>query len=369
MSQQLTPGQADDLAIRFLAGQLTAAEQAMLEQWIAESAANQAHFAQLRDAWLLSGPAADDRYNASDAWNAVEASLPRRGRLAPWRRLLRVAAILLLPFLAGGGLVWLYLHRSMPGAGNKWISVVSPKGATTQVTLADGTEVWLNAGSKLQYSDAYDLAGREVKLEGEAFFKVRTNPRKPFHVKAAELDIQALGTSFNVKAYPEEKTVVTTLVEGRVKINGEHAGRPISIMMKPREHVTWRKARPAAATAASNRPAPQAAPGAMVVDSGEVHDMALYTGWKDGTWVVASQSLAEIAAVLERRFNVQVVFNGETLQHYKFSGTFRQETLEQVLDILKLTAPLRYTIEHGTVTIIPDKELEEKYSGAMGNSR
>ncbi|WP_349315533.1 FecR domain-containing protein [Chitinophaga sp. MM2321] len=353
----------DDLIACFLSGNTTLEEQKILEDWISADAGNRIYFLQLRDAWLAA--AQPGQYDAVAGWNEVL----RQGAIAPmkpvagWKRYLRIAASFTLPFMIGGGVVFAWFSLGKQADSQGMVTVTSPKGATTKIALADGTEVWLNAGSKLQYASSYNTQRREVKLEGEAFFKVHTNPQKPFTVNAADLQILALGTSFNVKAYPEDKTVVTTLVEGEVKIDGSKTASPFRMMLKPRQHVVYKK--PVADK--KNEPVKVSAqdPGNKPVESKEVNDTEIYTAWKDGNWIVTAQTMEELAITMQRRFNVKVIFKDEELKTYRFSGTFRQETLEQVLNILKLTAPLRYTIDSGVVTVELDKVLKEKYANAL----
>ncbi|MET6999072.1 FecR family protein [Chitinophaga defluvii] len=361
----------DDLIIRFLSGQVSRKEQDELEAWVAADVANHQYFVGLRDAWQVAVAPADAaaQYPAGDAWNKLSAGLQSdveedalviAHQSSRWKTFLRMAAMFILPLVIGGGIVYAWMFAKKGGSNQQMVTITSPKGATTQIELSDGTQVWLNAGSKLQYSQAYNTTTREVKLEGEAFFDVKTNAAKPFTVNAADLEIQALGTSFNVKAYPEDKTVVTTLVEGVVKINGSQEAKAFSLLLKPNQNVTYHKTIPVKA-----KVQPLAGEEEAPVESREVKNTAVYTAWKDGNWIVNAQSMEELAITMERRFNVSVVFKDELLKRYKFSGTFTQETLEQVLNILKLTAPLRYTIDHGTVTLELDKELKEKYANAL----
>lgn len=363
MQPNYLPGQMDDLIVQFLSGNITPEDQQELEKWIDASPGNREYFIQLRDAWMAT--AATGPYNAEAAWEEMR-QVNAPVSVKRWKQVLKMAASYTLPFVLGGGVVfsWLTLKKGQGDQG--LVTVTSPKGATTKIELSDGTEVWLNAGSKLEYASSFNTAGREVKLEGEAFFKVHTDSRKPFTVKASDLRILALGTSFNVKAYPEDKGVVTTLVDGAVRIDGSSTANPFKIMLKPHQHVVYKQTTEAPA-AGKNTSSHAAAP--APVETKEVSNTDIYTAWKDGNWIVTGQTLEEMAVTMERRFNVNVDFKEDELKNYRFSGTFRQETLEQVLNILKLTAPLDYSIEEGTVTISVDKVLKEKYANALRNGK
>ncbi|WP_143308430.1 FecR family protein [Chitinophaga vietnamensis] len=363
MEANYSQEEVDELIVRFLSGQADLPEQRRLEEWIAGSEAQRAYFLQLRDAWQVTRGAGN--YDTQAAWDALQAQVsPVVIRGGQWKRYLYLAASYVLPFVIGGGVMWAWHHSGHAGDKPAMVTITSPKGATTRIELSDGTEVWLNAGSKLQYAQSYNTARREVKLEGEAFFKVHTDPHKPFTVKAADLRILALGTSFNVKAYPEDQTVVTTLVEGEVKIDGSQTPHPFNKMMKPHEHVVYEKPTTGNGNV-STKPAKTGAGSSTAtapVISSEVNNTEIYTAWKDGSWIVAAQTMSELAVTMERKFNVQVIIKDEELKDYKFSGTFRQETLEQILNILRLTAPLKYTISKGVVELTVDKELKEKYT-------
>lgn len=366
MGTNYTQEQVDDLIANFLSGNISTDEQEILMQWINANAANQSYFLQWRDAWQATAASGD--YNTLAAWDSLQyrTAMERPLSVNRWRYYFRVAASFTLPFLIGGGLVYAWTSLKKNDNSNAMVTVTSPKGATTKIELSDGTEVWLNAGSKLQYAQSYNLRGREVKLEGEAFFKVHTNAQKPFTVRASDLKILALGTSFNVKAYPEDKTVVTTLVDGEVKIDGSKTAKPFGLMMKPYQHVVYKK--PLTTNNSEQLKTPVSigdSTTAAPIESREVNNVEIYTAWKDGNWIVAAQTMDELAVTMERRFNVKVIFKDPALKEYRFSGTFRQETLEQVLNILKLTAPLKYTIDDGVVTLALDQELKEKYNKAF----
>lgn len=363
MQPNYSPGQMDDLIARFLSGDITPEDQRELENWVDASPENREYFIQLRDAWMAT--AATGPYDTEAAWEEMR-QINAPVSVKRWKQVLKMAASFTLPFVLGGGVVFSWLSLKKGEGGQGLVTVTSPKGATTKIELSDGTEVWLNAGSKLEYASSFNTTAREVKLEGEAFFKVHTDSRKPFTVKASDLKILALGTSFNVKAYPEDKGVVTTLVDGAVRIDGSSTANPFKMMMKPHQHVVYKHAA-GRLPAGKSHTDPAATP--VPVETKDVSNTDVYTAWKDGNWIVTGQTLEELAVTMERRFNVNVDFKEEELKNYRFNGTFRQETLEQVLNILKLTAPLDYRIEEGTVTISVDKVLKEKYANALRNGK
>ena len=210
-----------------------------------------------------------------------------------------------------------------------------------------------------------------MKLEGEAYFDVETNPEKPFVVQTSEMNVTAYGTKFNVKAYPNEPTITATLVEGNIKIKGNNnISREFEVALKPNQTLTYVKEKYAdIKTEAGNKENKTTQPPqiqqkkSVVVDKDIKTD--LYTSWKDDKWIIESEKLDELVVKLERRFDVKFIYKSESLKKYTISGSIRKETLEQVLDILKLTAPLKYTIKDGIVTLEMDNKRTENYSKVM----
>jgi len=131
------------------------------------------------------------------------------------KHFLRIAALIIISLGVGSIITYFSLSgkNENSGYGNLTHMVIAPKGSNSVSILPDGTKVWLNAGTTLKYTNKFGIKSREVELVGEAYFKVATNPEKPFTVITSELKIRALGTAFNVKAYPDEKVITTTLEE------------------------------------------------------------------------------------------------------------------------------------------------------------
>jgi transmembrane sensor len=274
-----------------------------------------------------------------------------------------------------GALTSLWLTRTKSVGDNLTnikSEVIAPRGAKSEVILPDNTKVWLNAGSRLHYRGDYGINNRNVYLEGEGYFSVVKNPAKPFIVNASGLEIKAFGTSFNVKAYPEEKYITTTLVEGIVKIEG----KGLNLSLKPNEVLVLVKE--ASKIAVDNNKDAAISSGDKKNDnpgSGENKNTSfskdillktdvntnIYTSWKDNCWIIQSETLGNIAKEMERKFDITVYIESPELNQYTFTGTFYKETLEQILDILKLTAPLKYEINKGIVVIKTEEKRKSIY--------
>ena len=273
----------------------------------------------------------------------------------------KMAAAVLLSFILGAAVY--HLLSSLQQINRPAIAVASnrvivPLGSISQVELPDGSLVTLNAGSKMHYHTTFGKDSREVWLEGEGYFKVVKNTDIPFVVRAKEVAIKALGTEFNVKAYPDEKMVQTTLVKGLVSIQQKASSDSKEFMLKPKQTVTIYEydadtnvaevisepVKKEAATQHADTREP-------TVELKNEVKTELYTSWKDSRWVIESESLEKLAMKLQRRFDVQIVIADNELKQYPFTGILADETLEQVLDIMKSVVPINYTINKKMVQL------------------
>lgn len=254
------------------------------------------------------------------------AAFPQNATVRQW--LLRMAAVLFLPLLS---LVLLtYLTGNDPfiafrKAAPRWAEISTLAGGKANFQLPDGTSVWLNFESRLRYP--LDFAGdfREVELEGEAFFDVAHDPGQPFRVKAGGLGVLATGTEFNVLAYPDDKTIETTLISGAVTIQRMTAKDPVSLYgMIPGQYATLQK---------------------------DDHKLSItnvetekYTAWKEGKIIFDNDPIDQVFERLSRWYNVEFDLKDPRLAEYTYRATFIDETLSQVLELMALATPIRSKI-------------------------
>lgn len=250
------------------------------------------------------------------------------------------------------------------------ITVEAPKGAKTYLTLNDGTKIWLNAGSKVQYFKSYNQENRIVQLEGEAFFKVSKNKKLPFRVFAQGVEVKAVGTSFNVNAYPDDGYVQTTLVEGSVVItpdkNLQHEN---TITLQPNQSVTvysqkQKIIKQPLKDSILERPK-------MAIQRVEIKrkvTINTYISWKDKRWVFDGESIADLAIKLERRFDVKIIILDDELNNCKISGILEDENIEQILTAIRLTVPMDFKILNDTVHLSLNKNLKKKYFGFVNRN-
>jgi ferric-dicitrate binding protein FerR (iron transport regulator) len=366
---------------RFLKGELTFSEEQLLQQWLSSDPANEQYFAEMRDIWLRSvtfesvGLETDKKWKLmNEKFNQLDAETSRENihpaKSFSIRRIATVASLFLLA-MGIGGVISRYLLPSAGQNADEVCEMITPLGAKSQIILPDGTNVWLNAGSRLTYKKSFNSKDRLVSLQGEAFFHVKTNKNKPFIVKTSRMNVKALGTSFNVKAYPEDKIVTATLVEGSIQVDGKQANsKPFVVTLKPKETISLseqaleinkkeKEMQPVQTSEVATEKKKQIAAGVSI--DANVNTIR-YTSWKDAKWQVEAENLDNLSVLLGRRFNVVIHKESPSLSEYRFTGTLQNETLEQVLEILKLTTPLKYKIGKGEVWWDIDPVQQEDYS-------
>jgi ferric-dicitrate binding protein FerR (iron transport regulator) len=232
-----------------------------------------------------------------------------------YQSLLAVAAVLMIGLVIGS---LYYVSRFTPEIVTQDIS--TPYGGKTQFILPDGSTVWLNSGSSFSYPSRFD-GDRIVELSGEAYFKVEKQ-KEPFKVKTKYGEVEVLGTEFNIKAYDNE-TFLTTLEKGSVVFTNKF-GKQAKLE-----------------------------PGMQVVfDSVDFRmrrvETKLYTSWKDGQLIFRDEPLKNIITQLERWYNVEIVLQDDRIKNLKYNGTIEMESFSEVLELIKVTTPIKYSFDRKT---------------------
>lgn len=239
----------------------------------------------------------------------------------PWLRFFRVASVA-AALVAAVVLGWHIADLRKP----ETFEMVAERGQKSSLTLPDGSKVWLNSASKLTYTSDYNSKDRNIILDGEAFFDVARNENLPFIVHANGMAVQALGTKFNVKAYSDEAEVTAILVEGSVKASA--AG--VDILLLPYFVASYDKST-----------------GDMV--STYVSDREHAVPWIKNEIMFSNDSLKDIASVLERMYNVTVIFENEKIADYTYTGLIRNNSLPNILELISGTSPVKYEIDGNIV--------------------
>jgi transmembrane sensor len=236
-------------------------------------------------------------------------------------------------------------------------SEISTKnGSRTKIQLPDGTSVWLNSSSKLTYENKnFGATIREVSLVGEAYFDVVKNPSKPFIIHTSKMDIKVLGTAFNVKSYPADKTTETSLIRGSVEVTLND--RQEKIMLKPSEKLifnTLQNKSEKISTLKENLKISE-----KEIPIIELSHLTIYpidnsiveTAWMENKLVFRNESLEDIALKMERWYGVSIVISNENLKKELITGSFEKETIYQALKALQFTNKFTYITKNDKIFI------------------
>jgi len=238
----------------------------------------------------------------------------------------KIAAILIIGLLLG--LSVQYLKKAEP----VYFTSIAPKGSVSQMILPDNSIVYLNAGSQLKYTVEGLKGKREVFLDGEAWFDVTKNEKKPFVVHTPYYDVNVLGTQFNVKAYKSDTEIATTLEQGSVQItSSDNLKLAQTAILQPGEQLVYNT---------QNR----------TINVKDV-ETRMFTAWKESKLIFINMNLKELFVVLERKYGVDIQVTNDLILDYHYDGAIKDETILEVLDLLKETLPIKYKIEGQAILI------------------
>lgn len=270
------------------------------------------------------------RFSAAANYPRLERKLFGTKRRQWSRRFLTAAASVALLFLSA----WTAFYYLRPAA----MQHVSTMGDTRTVHLPDGTSVTLNRYSALSYPKRFKRGSRTVRLTGEACFDVEKDQKRPFIVEAEAINVQVLGTCFNINAYPNNPCIETTLLEGSVAVG--HRDKAERLVLKPNEKAIYNKV--------ENRFTRKMAENS----SDEI-------AWMHGELIFASTPLKEIAQKLSNRFNVDIQIADTSLQSYRITARFPgEEPLETILSVLHKAGYFDYTRNNDKIILTVNPNIQ-----------
>ena len=241
------------------------------------------------------------------------------------KNVVRIAAILVIGVVSG------IFIKSLEKKETIYHTTIAPLGAISQVVMPDSTIIYLNAGTELKYPGSKNK-NREVYLKGEAWFNVKTNKNSPFIVHTSFYNVRVTGTKFNVKAYEEDNEVITTLEEGSVDvISSEGLKLNETKNLQPGEQLIYKRLQ-------------------RSIEIKRVNPR-MFTSWKDNQLIFINMNLRELIVLLERKYGVSIRTPEKSILNYHYDGTISDESILEVLDLLKSTLPIRYVIEGQTIVI------------------
>jgi len=346
-----------EIIVRVLKGEASPSDKQTLITWLNESRENKENFNKLESVWnAISIIDKSREFDYEKAFLKFRKEVDLKLKASRKRRLVRIAdniirvaavAVIIL------GIGYLISSRSGEPVAPKLAKceIISPRGSKTQVIMPDSSVVWLNSESKLEYNNEYGIADREVFLEGEGYFQVKTNPDQVFVVNTSGLRIKAHGTTFNVKSYPTDNTVETTLIEGKVDLENITSGRPSTIAtLEPNQKVTYFKVTEEADEqeredgVIREKAAPARIKDISPLLSNEEVDVSLVTSWTNNMIFFDHETFKKLSVKLERRFGVNIYFLDEDITNLEFTGKFSDIIIEQVLAALQFASPFYYQL-------------------------
>jgi ferric-dicitrate binding protein FerR (iron transport regulator) len=221
--------------------------------------------------------------------------------------------------------------KNVSKADIEYNTIATPRGGQYQITLSDGTKVWLNAASSIHFPVAFVGNERRVEITGEAYFEVAKNKAMPFKVKAASAEVEVLGTHFNINAYDDESFIKTTLLEGSVKVSAANTGNNYKIL-SPGQQASISAS---AAIAVNNN-----------IDMEEV------MAWKNGLFLYNGTDIHAVLRQLSKWYDVDIEYRGNVKAH--FTGQLKRELFaSKVLDKIALTGEVHFTIEGKKIIVSP----------------
>jgi transmembrane sensor len=340
------------LMARTLSGEADLREQEELDILLQQSPALLEQYARLKQVWssrpYTTESAAEKKAANILQLSQVETLLARDPKKKKMSMLRWAVVIVILLSLGYGG-----FQMFFPGQAETAQQVISQKGSRTRTILPDGSTVWVNAGSAIRYSSNFSGATREVFLQGEAYFEVVHEPGRPFIVHAGDVNIKVLGTVFNVRSYPGDKTIETTLIKGLVQITTSdrrqkpiylHPNQKIAISQLPEQQSA-----PALPTTGGTSGDLRAA--ITNLDSSLKEDQHLETAWVFNRLEFRGDSFPELAEKLERWYNISIHFQDETVKQLTFNGSLQNETVSQAFHALETANFFHYKITGNEVFI------------------
>lgn len=319
----------DELISLYLSGTLDEQSFARLKRWCRETEANRIYVRNQLEVWFSSGVSADGTsFNKDKAFDLFRRQIAKAeekqvqvGRFS-WKTAYRTAAVILILLLPLGA-----YRQGKETVKHAFadMTVEAPMGARTKLYLPDGTLVWLNAGSKIVYSQGFGVDNRKLLLEGEGYFEVTRNEKAPFEVKTKEVNLKVLGTKFNCRNYPDDTEVTVNLLEGKVALHNEIRAMQ-ELYLEPNERMVLDKLT-----------------GRMTKSRVKAENAKV---WINDELFFDEELLEKIAKKLMRSYNVEIKV-ADSLKNKRFYGSFKitGNTIDEVLRTIASTNRMKYRHE------------------------
>ena len=315
--------------LHFIQGNANEKEHAEVLNWINENPENRKELFKQKDLWNAAEIDSDRLIELENSeWRKLQHRIDKaKVKRGFFKDLVKIAAIIVVAL----GVGWMshYLYTETASARKVEMRTVEAiKGQIKEVFLADGTHVWLNAGSQLSFPSDFTEKNREISLHGEAYFEVTSSEKNPFLVKTGNHTVKVTGTKFNICEYPEDKMIETTLVEGKVKIISGNFFKDLY----PGEQATF------------------------YTETAEVligeKDFDIYTAWREGRYEFRNESVDKVFQIMERWWDVEIDYNKEAFKYEYISGVLRKhKPIKQHFEVINELVPIDYHIDNDDITV------------------
>lgn len=347
-----------ELFKKLLQNQITEHDRELLSQWRDASEFNKTVYDEIAEDKTIKEALLNNTWeNTTKQWNNLISVIKPADKLISFSRTrlywLAGAAAGFLLLIGFSLFFWLHYEQLKRNGNGEFTYIYSPRGQRTQIILPDSTHVWLNSETSIRYPVAYNQKIREVTVEGEAFFHVKKNPEKPFLVHTSDLKIKVYGTSFNVKAYADERYIETTLIEGKLSVipNKGKSDYDHEIFLKPKDKLTFKKG--SFIDSLNINGSSNSKNGKPRMDSKDRPKLMLSRNinpdqenlWKEGKLLFNDEKFGDMAIKLERWYDVKIHFQDEEIKNYRFTGNLDKETINQAMEALKLSSQHSYKYE------------------------
>lgn len=319
----------------YIRQELSEQERHKIDMWINSSAENRKLFEQLLNEWenIYDSPEQSVRADKDKIWSGISSHIRTSLPVKSYTRklLIKVAGIAAMVAIIVGVAATVFVKSTIDSAflSQSVTTIETMQGQKMQMTLPDGTKVWLNSGSKLTYAGDFNRSERIVNLEGEAFFNVTKNQSKRFKVRTSDVDIVVKGTSFDVSAYNDDREISVSLLEGKVVIT-DKTGKymtdlnPDELAIISRQNLKY----------------------TLFKD-----DANTYRSWTQDQLIFYNEDIYEVTKKLERWYGINIkLVNPDEKQKYTFS--VKTESLRELLELFNKLTPIDYKINGKEVTII-----------------
>jgi len=330
----------EELVAGYFSHNLSVEELKELKDWVNASPENRKQFLTMKETWISSVSISDgrrfDKYKAFQRFlthtgktQGYEAANRKNSWKILWQSAAAIAALIIVSYFS-----FREGNERTSARFSEMIKIEAPSGSTAKVYLPDGTLAHLNASSTITYSQTFGVDNRKITLSGEGYFEVTRNEKLPFSVQTEELQVDVLGTKFNLRNYPDDKDASVCLLEGKVLV-GNHIKPNENIMLYPDQKILLDK------------------------KNGDIRLTKVTSqntaAWTNGHLFFDDALLSDIAKDLERNYNVTIVLMHPDLENMRIYGSFIKKELDikDVLDVLAATGKIKYSIKGRKITLGP----------------